>query len=52
MTEFTDAFGKHGANPRDILPLDATKQTNKNNDLSVGSTKVTSHIPGYNGFIP
>jgi len=20
--------------------------------LSVGSTKVTSHIPGYNGFIP
>ena len=52
MTEFGDAFGKNGHNPRDILPGDATKQENKVNDLTVGSTKVTSHIPGYNGFIP
>ena len=52
MTEFGEAFGKHGHNPRDILPNDATKQANKINDLSVGSTKVTMHIPGYNGFIP
>ena len=52
MTEFGDAYGKHGHNPRDILPAGATKQSNKINDLSVGSTKVTSHIPGYNGFIP
>ena len=47
-----DAFGKHGHNPRTILPFEATKQDNKVNDLSVGSTKVTKHIPGYNGFIP
>ena len=52
MTEFADAFGKHGHNPRDILPHDATKTENKKNDLTVGSTKVTNHIPGYNGFIP
>lgn len=52
MTEFGEAFGKHGHNPRDILPAEATKQTNKKNELSVGSTKVTNHIPGYNGFIP
>lgn len=52
MTEFSDAFGAHGANPRTQLPYDAVKQTNKKNDLSVGSTKVTNHIPGYNGFIP
>ena len=47
-----DAYGKHGDNPRNILPFEAEKQTNKVNDLSVGSTKVTKHIPGYNGFIP
>lgn len=52
VTEFADAFGKHGHNPRDVLPSDSTKQVNKVNDLSVGSTKVTNHIPGYNGFIP
>ena len=52
LTEFNDAFGKHGHNPREILPFDATKTSNKVNDLSVGSTKVTKHIPGYNGFIP
>ena len=52
LTEFADAFGNHGHNPRDILPSDSTKQGNKVNDLSVGSTKVTNHIPGYNGFIP
>lgn len=47
-----DAYGKHGDNPRNILPYDAQKTANKVNDLSVGSTKVTHHIPGYNGFIP
>ena len=52
MTEFGEAIGKNGHNPRDILPSESTKQMNKINDLSVGSTKVTNHIPGYNGFIP
>ena len=47
-----DAYGKHGHNPRVELPFDATKTSNKVNDLSVGSTKVTHHIPGYNGFLP
>lgn len=52
VTEFADSFGQKGHNPRNILPYDATRQENKVNDLSVGSTKVTKHIPGYNGFIP
>jgi len=26
--------------------------TNREDELTVGTTKVTSHIPGYNGFIP
>ena len=27
-------------------------QNHKKNELSVGTTQVTTHIPGYNGFIP
>lgn len=48
----TESIGKFGHKPRNILPFEATKQSNIKNELSVGTTKVTSHIPGYNGFIP
>lgn len=51
-SEFADAIGNFGKNPRDDLPGDSTKQGNKNNQLTVGTTKVTTHIPGYNGFLP
>jgi len=52
MTEFQDTVGKFGHNPRNILGFESTKYENKNNELSVGTTKITAHIPGYNGFIP
>jgi hypothetical protein len=51
-TEFSDTIGKFGHNPRSILGFDSSKQQNKNNELSAGTTKITAHIPGYNGFIP
>ena len=51
-SEFADAFGKHGDRPRDILPHESISQSHKKNELTVGSTQVTTHIPGYNGFIP
>ena len=51
-TEFADTYGNHGHNPRDLLPHDSTKQVNRNFELSIGTAKVTNHIPGYNGFIP
>lgn len=51
-TEFMDSMGKHGHNPRNILNADSEKAENKLNELSVGTTKVTRHVPGYNGFIP
>jgi hypothetical protein len=51
-TEFSEAIGTHGQKPRDKLNYDAEKQSNKEDELTVGTTKVTSHIPGYNGFIP
>ena len=52
MTEFGDSYGKTGDNPRDILPAGASKQSHKNNELTIGTSQVTQHIPGYNGFIP
>jgi hypothetical protein len=51
-TEFGDTIGKYGDNPRDILPHDAPKQENLPRILNMGTQKVTSHTPGYNGFIP
>lgn len=34
------------------MPGDSVKQANEVHELSMGTTKVTTHIPGYNGFIP
>ena len=51
-TEFQETIGKFGHNPRNILPHEAEKQSNTNNELSIGTQKVTKHIPGYSGFIP
>ena len=51
-TEFGESMGKHGHNPRALLGPASLRQENKKDQLSVGTTKTTSHIPGYNGFIP
>ena len=34
------------------MPHASMSQTHKKNELTVGTTQVTTHIPGYNGFIP
>merc|ERR1719327_1700750 len=44
-SEFADSMGNFGHNPRDTLGADATKQGNKCNELTVGTTKTTTHIP-------
>lgn len=51
-TEYNNSFGQMGSDPREKLPYDATRQTHETNDLTMGTTQVTTHIPGYNGFIP
>lgn len=51
-SEYNNSFGPMGSNPRDKLPYDATKQSHECNALTMGTTQVTTHIPGYNGFIP
>ena len=52
QTEFQMSMGTHGHNPRDKLPGEAESQANEHHELTVGTTKTTTHIPGYNGFIP
>lgn len=51
-TEYTRTMGNYGHKPREVLPADAEKHENVNDQLSIGTTKVTKHIPGYNGFLP
>ena len=52
QTEFQKSMGTHGHNPRNQLNADSEVQGNQAHELTVGTTKTTTHIPGYNGFIP
>ena len=52
ITEHEARFGKFGDNPRAQLPSAATKIETKKEENIIGTTKLTSHIPGYTGFIP
>ena len=52
QTEFQKSIGTHGHVPRNKLPQESEMQGNEHHELTVGTTKVTTHIPGYNGFIP
>ena len=51
-TEYSRTMGSYGHKPREVLGADAEKIDNVNDQLSIGTTKVTKHIPGYNGFLP
>jgi hypothetical protein len=50
-TEYHNTLGTYGHNPRAILNSESTKMESEVNDLTMGSTKVTNHIPGYSGFL-
>ena len=51
-SEYNLSYGPNVHNPRDQLPTDSNKQSHAVHDLTMGTTQVTTHIPGYNGFIP
>ena len=51
-TEYHKAFGCFGSNPRNKLPASTTQLKNEENAHVIGTTKLTSHIPGYTGFLP
>jgi hypothetical protein len=45
------AFGNYGDNPLKTLQSEDAGKTALH-ELNIGTTKTTSHIPGYNGFLP
>lgn len=45
-------FGTYGSNPRHKIGPNDTKLPFEKSDLTVGTTKGTSHVPGYQGFLP
>ena len=51
-TEYHRTLGNYGQNPRDKLNDNHTKIEKSLDQLSIGTTQVTKHIPGYNGFLP
>ena len=51
-TEYNKSLGTYGHNPRNKLNGDSEKMQNEHHELTMGTTKTTNHIPGYNGFIP
>lgn len=51
-TEYSKSMGTFGQNPRDKLNNESERMQNEHHELSMGTTKTTTHIPGYNGFIP
>ena len=50
--EHEDKFGHYGDNPRKLLPSTANWLITRIEENITGTTKCTSHIPGYTGFIP
>mmetsp|Transcript_21130 Transcript_21130/g.18739 ORF Transcript_21130/g.18739 Transcript_21130/m.18739 type:complete len:303 (+) Transcript_21130:6-914(+) len=50
-TEYENKMGNYGHNPRNVLNHKSTKLEPEISDLTMGTTKVTSHIPGYGGFL-
>lgn len=51
QTEYAHSLGTYGENPRNKLNNTNSKLSNEVHELTMGTTKVTNHIPGYNGFI-
>jgi len=48
---YAEAFGKYGSNPREKIGPDPEKLPTLKTALTVGTTKGTAHIPGYQGFL-
>jgi hypothetical protein len=51
LTAYHESFGKYGSDPRHKLPAEAERMPTFKTALTVGTTKGTNHIPGYQGFM-
>eukprot|EP00746_Dinoflagellata_sp_MGD_P072071 gnl/MRDRNA2_/MRDRNA2_29282_c0_seq1.p1 gnl/MRDRNA2_/MRDRNA2_29282_c0~~gnl/MRDRNA2_/MRDRNA2_29282_c0_seq1.p1 ORF type:complete len:264 (+),score=38.75 gnl/MRDRNA2_/MRDRNA2_29282_c0_seq1:84-875(+) len=52
LSMYSKDFGEYGSDPRARLSRSDTKLPNPKHELTVGTTKGTMHIPGYQGFLP
>lgn len=52
LSMYSMHFGQYGSDPRARLSPADTRLPNPKTELTVGTTKGTSHIPGYQGFLP
>jgi hypothetical protein len=50
-TEYQNRMGTYGFDPKSVLNSETTKQEVEVSDLTMGTTKLTNHIPGYGGFL-
>lgn len=50
-SSYHEFHGKYGENPRHKLPVEADRLPTLKGALTVGTTKGTAHIPGYQGFL-
>lgn len=52
LSMYSKDYGQYGSDPRGRLSKIDTKLPNPKTELTVGTTKGTCHIPGYQGFLP
>jgi len=52
LSFYQGEFGTYGSNPRHKIGPNDTKLPAKKSELTVGTTKGTLHVPGYQGFLP
>jgi len=52
LSFYQKEFGVYGSDPRSKISKEDSKLITLKTDLTRGTTKGTSHIPGYQGFIP
>jgi len=51
LTAYQDEYGTRGSNPRDRIGADDERFPVNRTVLNAGTTKATSHVPGYQGFL-
>lgn len=51
-SSYSEDFGKHGSNPRDLVVPGDDRLPYRKTPLHAGTSKGTMHIPGYQGFLP
>ena len=52
QTEYGARLGTYGHNPRSKLNAESTTHKTDDDELHMGSTKMTAQVPGYCGFLP